>query len=250
MFYEQQLDLYYFSVGIKNTFSPSSPAPRKSRDQCRCPRALLIWNPLSVIKVCRNKHLLRDRVWKRRSVLLFPILMHCLLTKTSGSLLVAVIGGDCSNSSHLISKDFSPHLPKMEQWAAEGVQSQSSYFCVWSPLGGSRKETMWGRDTGSSNCVIDLVSLRALRLQCTWDWIVTCGSTGILIVLQPERTEQAKPRWKGALCHEGALFSILGSDEGLFVLTGQPVSEGHTPHLYWDGFHTRVGIFCSVDTVQ
>lgn len=52
-----------------------------------------------------------------------------------------------------------------------------------------------------------------------------------LPVLQPERTEQAKPRWKGALCHEGALFSILGSDEGLFVLTGQPVSEGHTPHL-------------------
>lgn len=62
--------------------------------------------------------------------------MHRLLTKTSGSPLVAVIGGDCSYSSRLISKDSLPpttpptlaRLSKMEQRAAEGLQSHSSYL--------------------------------------------------------------------------------------------------------------------------
>lgn len=71
--------------------------------------------------------------------------MHRLLTKTSGSVLVAVIGGDSSNSSRLNSKD---PPSKMEQRAAERVQSHSSYLPASlrmpppPPLGGSGKETM------------------------------------------------------------------------------------------------------------
>lgn len=55
----------------------------------------------------------------------YRTLMHRLLTKTSGSVLVAVIGGDSSNSSRLNSKD---PPAKMEQRVAERVQSHSSYL--------------------------------------------------------------------------------------------------------------------------
>lgn len=49
----------------------------------------------------------------------------------------------------------------------------------------------------------------------------------LLSVLQPERAVE-----RAALCREGAFCSIFGSDEGLLVLTGRPVSQGHTPQRW------------------
>lgn len=66
----------------------------------------------------------------------------------------------------------------------------------------------------------------------------------LLSVLQPERAVEKGRRF----AREGALGSIFGSDWGLLVLTGQPVSQGHTPQRWV--FITPVAIFCSVDTVQ
>lgn len=47
--------------------------------------------------------------------------MHRLLTKTSGSALVAVIGGDCPNNSRLISKDLFSSPPKDGAVRSRGV---------------------------------------------------------------------------------------------------------------------------------
>lgn len=70
-------------------------------------------------------------------------------------------------------------------------------------------------------CVIDLVSLKALRLQRTWNWIVACSPTGILITLcqycsnPPDKPEGLgrQPLIKtSAYCCDSTLFPVFGSD--------------------------------------
>lgn len=80
--------------------------------------------------------------------------------------------GDCYSSSCLTSEDRFKHQSldsseiehiknnKQKQWVLCGWEAQAPQLCV-----------------------IDLVSLKALRLLRTWNWIAECGPAGILITL-------------------------------------------------------------------
>lgn len=82
---------------------------------------------------------------------------------------------------------------------------------------------MWGGEAQSPQlCVIDLVSLSALRLQHTWNWTVPCSPTGVLITLcqycskQPltnQRDSGRQPLIKTSAYHcDSTLFPVYGSD--------------------------------------
>lgn len=187
-------------------------APRLWRSEIPCPS----------LKSVETNTCSRTGFESRNRSCFYRTLMHRLLTKTSGLLLVAVIGVDCSNSSRLTSKD-PPPPPK--DGAAGGWDGAEPFLLLtgqpancpparwkWKRNNG----VMWGRDTGSSNCVIDLVSPSALRLQCTWNWIAACGSTDILISFcqycslkqtKPHRESCALP-WRRTALHLWSWFGI------------------------------------------
>lgn len=151
--------------------------------------------------------------------------MHRLLTKTSGSVLVAVIGGDSSNSSRLNSKD---PPSKMEQRAAERVQSHSSYlpaslrmppphrsaeaekkqWCYVRKRHGLLKLCNWFSKPERSEV--------AVHVELNWGLRLYRHSYKLLPILRPERTEQTKPRrescsllWRGSVLHLWLWFGAV-----------------------------------------
>lgn len=217
--------LVLFLTWYKNTLSPPcfkqkagicADAPGLCRSRIPC---------LSLKSVGTNTGS-RTGFESRNRSCFYRTLMHRLLTKTSGSVLVAVIGWDCSYSSRLTSKD-PPPPPKMERRAAERVQSHSSYlpaslrmpppphrsaeaekkqWCYVRKRHGLLKLCNWFSKPERSEV--------AVHVELNWGLRLYRHSYKLLPILRPERMVQTKPRrescslpWRCSVLH---LWCLVG----------------------------------------
>lgn len=135
-----------FLTWYKNTLSPPCFKP-KAGICADAPRLCRSKIPCLSLKSVGTNTCSRTGFESRNRSCFYRTLMHRLLTKTSGSVLVAVIGGDCSNSSRLTSKD---PPPLSQRWSSVWLRRcraipptyRPACGCPPPPFGGSGKETM------------------------------------------------------------------------------------------------------------
>lgn len=158
--------------------------------------------------------------WALETLLLSHDLRFCLL--------FLVTFGDCSSSSCLTSVD---HFKDEVLHNSTPMRDSAMHLffpliskCVFVPSNWS-KQKQWvscGWDAQAPQlCVIDLVSLKARRIQRTWKWIAACSPTGVLITLcrycsePPDKLKGLKqtPLIKtSAYRCDSTLFPVYGSD--------------------------------------